>query len=143
MTEEGLGRSLAGKVVTAIVGVASVVACVGAGIWFWRHPEDLAAIWRVVKYALAWAGFVLVLPWATFFIPRWVLTKDSNLASGLMLGGYLVADVAVGLWLMGGMFGHSTLTWVVVVAGFLAAGVYNYASAEYLTSLFEDETGGL
>ena len=131
---ESLGKIVANKVVTAILAIAVI----GAGIYFWRNPDDLAAVWAAVKYALAWLGFVVVLPWATFFVPRWVMSKDSNAASGLMLAGYLLADAALALWLLGGFRGHNTLTWSVVVLGLLAAGVYNYAACEYQALRFED-----
>jgi len=130
---EAIGKYVGGKVLTAIL----VVGVAGAGIWFWRHPDDLALIWRVVKYALAWIGFVLVLPWALFFVPPWVLSKESNAAGAIMLVGYLAMDVTVAVLLAGGA-GHSFLTWVVLLLGFLAAGVYNYLVCDYLATRAED-----
>lgn len=129
-----IGKALANKVVTAVLALATI----GGGIYFWRNPEDLATIWAVIKYALVWLGLVAVLPWATFFVPKWVLAKESNPASGLMLAGYLAVDVAAALWLMGGTSGHNTLTWAVLVVGFLAAAVYNYAACDSIAGHFED-----
>ena len=71
------GRYLGNRVVTAVL----VVGSVGAGIYFWRNPDQLAVAWNTVKYALVWIGVVGALPWATFFIPRWVMKHDSNAAS--------------------------------------------------------------
>ena len=122
-----IGQYVGGKVVTAVL----VVAVAGAGIWFWKHPEDLQMIWRTLKYVVAWMGFVLVLPWATFFVTPWIASKDSNAAAALMLFGYWLADVLVAFWLMGTLRGHATLTWVVVLLGFLAAGVYNFKACEF------------
>lgn len=130
---ESIASSIGAKVLTALL----VVGCVGAGIYFWRNPDDLRTIWEVVKYALVWIGFVLVVPWATFFIPRWVVKKDSNAAVGLMLAGYLLADVAFGL-LLAGVRGHGVLVWGVMFVGFLAAGVYNFLACEFQAARLEE-----
>ncbi len=129
-----IGQYVGGKVVTAIL----VVASAGAVIWFWRHPEDLQTIWRTIKYVLVWLGFVTVLPWATFFITPWVVSKESNAAAGLMLLGYLLADVIVAVWLMGGVHGHNALTWGVVLLGFLSAAAYNFKACEFQADRLED-----
>ena len=122
-----IGQYVGGKVVTAVL----VVAGAGAVIWFWKHPEQLEMIWRTLKYVVAWLGFVLVLPWATFFVTPWVVSKDSNAAAAAMLAGYLLADALVAFWLMGSLGGHGVLTWVVILLGFLSAGVYNFKVCEY------------
>ncbi len=122
-----IGQYVGGKVVTAIL----VVASAGAVIWFWKHPEQLEHIWLTLKYVVAWMGFVLVLPWATFFVTLWVISKDSNAAAGVMLAGYVLADILAAWWLIGSFGGHNALTWVVLLLGFLAAGVYNFKVCEY------------
>ncbi|MHC4697013.1 MAG: hypothetical protein ACYTFA_09740 [Planctomycetota bacterium] len=130
-----IGQYVGGKVVTAIL----VVASAGAVIWFWRHPEQLAQIWKILKYVVAWMGFVLVLPWATFLVTPWVVSKDSNVAAGLMLAGYLLADIVVAWWLLGTFGGHNALTWVVLLLGFLSAGVYNFKVCEYQAERLEEQ----
>ncbi len=122
-----IGQYVGGKVLTAIL----IVAAAGGIIWFWRHPEQLATIWKTIKYVLAWTGFVIVLPWALFFVSPWVMKKDSNLAAGLMLGAYLALDILVALLLAGGVRGHGTLAWTVLVLGFLSAGVYNFLVCDF------------
>lgn len=129
-----IGQYVGGKVVTAVL----VVSCLGAGIWFWRHPEHLQTIWQVVKYALAWLGFVTVLPWATFFVTAWVVRRDSNAAAAVMLLGYLLADVLVAFWMIGSVRGHAGLTWVVLLLGFLSAAVYNFKACEELADRIEN-----
>ena len=129
-----LGKYVGGKVVTAIL----VVAGAGAVIWFWRHPEDLKTIWLTIKYVLVWLGFVLVLPWATFFVTPWIVGRESNMAAALMLAGYVVADAIVAIVLMDGVRGHGALTWMVVLLGFLSAGVYNFKVCEFQAGRLED-----
>ena len=129
-----IGQYVGGKVVTAVL----VVASAGAVIWFWKHPEQLEMIWRTLKYVVAWLGFVLVLPWAMFFVTPWVVAKDSNAAAAAMLIGYLLADALVAFWLMGSLRGHGVLTWAVILLGFLSAGVYNFKVCEYQAARVED-----
>ncbi len=124
---EAIGKYVGGKVLTAILVVSSAAGI----IWFWKHPEQLQTIWQVIKYVLAWLGFAIVLPWALFFVPPWVMKKESNLAAGLMLAGYLALDVIAGLLLAGGVRGHGTLTWIVLLLGFGAAGVYNFLVCDF------------
>ena len=123
---EAIGKYVGGKVLTAILVVSSAAGI----IWFWKHPEQLQAIWQVIKYVLAWLGFAIVLPWALFFVPPWVMKKESNLAAGLMLAGYLALDVIAAL-LLAGIRGHGTLTWIVLLLGFGAAGVYNFLVCDF------------
>ena len=127
MVLETIGKYVGGKVVTAIL----VVSSVGAGIWFWNHPEDLRTIWLTIKYVLVWMGIVVLLPWATFFVATWVVAKESNAAAAVMLLGYALVDIVVAFLLIGGVSGHNFLTWMVLVLGFLSAGVYNFKVCEY------------
>ena len=122
-----IGKYVGGRVLTAVL----VVGAAAGIIWFWRHPEDLTALWGVVKRVLAWLGFVIVLPWALFLVPPWVMKKESNLAAGLMLGAYLLLDVVVAFLLAGGVRGHGTLAWVVLLLGFGAAAVYNFLVCDF------------
>jgi hypothetical protein len=128
-----IGQYVGGRVLTAIL----VVASAGAVIYFWRNPDNLAAIWGAVKYALVWLGIVLVLPWATFFVTPWVVSKESNFAAGLMLFGYALADVIVAFLLVGGVRGISFLGWCVLLLGFLSATVYNFIVCEYQATQLE------
>ncbi len=131
-----VGQYVGGKVVTAVL----TAGVIGAGIWFWRHPEQLQTIWTTIKYVLAWMGFVLVLPWATFFVTAWVVKKESNAIAWMMLGGYLLADMAVAFWMVGTVKGLSALSWVVLILGFLSAAVYNFKACEHQAERAE---GGL
>lgn len=129
-----VGQYIGGKVISAIL----VVAGAGTLIWFWRHPEQLETIWRTLKYAVAWIGFVVILPWATFFVTPWIVAKESNAAAYVMLLGYLVLDVVAALYLAGGVRGHNGLSWTVLIIGFLAAAVYNLKVCDYQAERLED-----
>ena len=129
-----IGQYVGSKVVTAVL----VVSGAGAVIWFWKHPEQLETIWQTIKYVLAWLGFVLVLPWAMFFVTSWVVARDSNRVAALMLLGYVFADAVVAFCLLGTIRGHNFLTWVVLLLGFLSAAVYNFKVCEYQAMRLED-----
>lgn len=120
------------KVLTALLVVSSGAAI----IWFWNHPEAVQAIWETLRGALVWMGFVLIFPWATFFVPVWVMRRESNVAAATMLGGYLLANVLVAFWL-GGWHFDGTLTWVVLLLGFSSATVYNFLVCDYLAERIE------
>ena len=131
---QALGKYVGGRVLTAVLVISSAAGI----IWFWRHPEQLQTLWQVIKYVLVWLGFAIVLPWALFFVPPWVMKKESNLAAGLMLAGYLLLDIVVALFLVGGVRGHGTLTWIVLLLGFLSAGVYNFLVCDYQAEKIEE-----
>ena len=131
---EAIGKYVGGKVLTAIL----VVSSAGAVIWFWKHPEQLETIWRTLKYAVAWLGFVLILPWATAFLTTWVVAKESNAAAAVLLLAYALADAVVAFCLIGGVTGLGTLSWVVLMLGFLSAGVYNLKVCEYQANRLEN-----
>lgn len=122
-----LGQYLGGKVITAILVVAGGATL----IYFYNNPEAPAAIWKTIKYALIWAGFVVVLPWATFFVTPWVVSRESNALAAVMLIAYLLIDAVFAFYLMGGISGHGTLAWSVLLLGFLAAAVYNFKACEF------------
>ena len=130
---EAIGKYVGSKVVTAILAVSGA----GAVIWFWKHPEDLATIWLTIKYVLVWLGIVLALPWATFFMTTWVVAKESNAAAATLLLGYTLVDLVAAFFLMGGVRGHDLLTWMVLVLGFLSAGVYNFLVCDFQASRLE------
>jgi hypothetical protein len=131
-----MGKYVGGKVLTAVL----VVACGGAGIWFWRHPEQLESVWHVVKMGLAWLGFAVVLPWTSFALLPWIRKFDTNVAPALMLLGYLALDVLAALFLAGWHVGGA-LAWIVLILGFLAAGVYNFLVCETLDNRIEAAEG--
>ena len=56
---------------------------------------------------------------------------------GLLLGGITALDVVIAL-LMTGASGLGTLTWMVLVLGFLSAGVYNFVVCNFQATRIED-----
>lgn len=132
-----VGKHVGGKVLNAALGVVSVLTVAGAGLWFWQHPEQLSALGALVRKVLIWLGIVLVLPWATFLATAWVVKKESNGAAGALLLTLTAIDVVAALaladWSVKG-----TLSWLVLILGFLSAGVYNFVVCDYQAARFEE-----
>ncbi len=129
-----IGQYIGGKVLTFILILGTILA----GIWFWRHPDQLAYIWKTIKYVITWIGIVGILPWTTAFITLRVMKLESNYLSGIMLTGYLVVDIIAALCLAGAR-GHGTLAWTVMVLGFAAAFVYNFLVCEKLAEYHDSK----
>ena len=124
-----LGKYIGGKTLTAIL----VVATGASLIWAWNNPEKLQSVWISLRGTIAWLGFVSVLPWATFFVPAKVVKLDSNAAAATMLLGYLTVEILFAYWMAGWAI-EGTLTWAVVLLGFLAAGVYNFVVCDFVAT---------
>src|SRR5215470_1847234 len=124
---EAIGKYVGGKVVTILCLLGAGLA----GIWFWRHPEDLRSLWSIVKLSLAWIALAAVLPWSSFAIMGWILRFESNAAGAILLAAYSVVDIVAALWLAGWHIGGA-LAWTVVLVGWLAAAAYNYVICESL-----------
>ncbi|MFO0973627.1 MAG: hypothetical protein U1A27_09335 [Phycisphaerae bacterium] len=124
---DAIGKFVGAKVVTTLC----VLGAAGAGLWFWRHPDDLRSLWSVIRLSLTWIAFAAVLPWSSFLIMPRVLKLESNAAGAALLAGYTLIDILAALWLAGwGVRG--ALAWMVLIVGFLAAGAYNYVVCESL-----------
>lgn len=129
-----IAKFVGGKILTAVLVVTSALIV----IWYYRLPvEDRAAMWTAARSVLVWVGFVAVLPWGTFFVPARVVRADSNLVSGLMLLGYLIADIAFALYLTGGSVGGAFQT-AILILGFLCAALYNFLACEFVADRAED-----
>jgi hypothetical protein len=122
-----IGKFVGAKVLTALL----VVSAGASLIWFWNHPEVLRALWAGLKGVLAWLGFVIVLPWSLFFVTVKVVKMESNQAAVALVLGFLAVDIIVALWLADWSI-TGALTWVVVLLGFLTAGVYNFLVCDYV-----------
>jgi hypothetical protein len=122
-----IGKFVGAKVLTALL----VVSAGASLIWFWKHPEVLQALWAGLKGVLAWLGFVIVLPWSLFFVTVKVVKMESNQAAVALVLGFLAVDIIVALWLADWSI-TGALTWVVVLLGFLTAGVYNFLVCDYV-----------
>ena len=130
----GLGKYVGGKVLGAILTVAGILVI----IWYLRlAPGSKDAMWSMIRGGLLWLGLAAALPWALFFVPAKVVRLESNAASALMLVGYLLADLAFAVYLIGSVPGGGWSR-AIVVLGLLCAAVYNLIVCEFLAERAED-----
>jgi hypothetical protein len=122
-----IGKYVGGKVVTILCLLGAGLA----GLWFWRHPEDLRTLWTVIRLALTWIAFAAALPWATFPLMPRLVRMESNAAGAILLAVLAVLDVLAALWLAGWHVGGA-LAWTVVLVGWITASAYNYVICESL-----------
>lgn len=128
-----IAKYVGGKVVTAVLVVASIIVV----IWYYRLPvEARTALWASARDVLVWIGFVAVLPWATFFVPVRAVKAESNFISALTLVAYLVVDIVFALflseWSTGGAWQAAAMT-----LGFLCATVYNFVVCDFIADRLE------
>lgn len=127
-----IAKYVGAKVLAACLGLGAVLAV----LWFWNNPNQLQALGYVARLTLAWTALVVVLPWALFFVPPLIVKDESNALSALMLAAYLLVDALAALWLAGWHI-HGALTWVILLAGLLAATIYNFIVCEFLADRAE------
>ena len=131
----GIAKYVGGKAVTALLVVVSAVVI----IWYWQlAPQERAELWGMVRGVLIWLGFVAVLPWGTFFVPAMILRAENNVASAVMLLGYLALDAGLALYLT---WGRTSNAWhiAVLLLGLLCAATYNFLVCDFLAERFEDQ----
>src|SRR5262245_6311392 len=122
-----LAQYVGGRILTALL----VVAVGLSGFWFYQHPEHIQTLWLVIRGCLLWIGFVLILPWSLFFLPRVAARSETNLAAAALLIVYLLIDALVALHLAGWSI-SGALHGAVLVLGFMMAGLYNYLVCDFL-----------
>jgi hypothetical protein len=121
------------------VGAIVTLAVIAGGIWCYRNPDKVVAIGHVIKLTLLWAAVAAALPWTSYLFIRPLLRFESEQLSAqgaavlslAVIAAYTAVDIVFAFWL--GDFGQSgTFTWLVLLLGFAAAGVYNFVICESL-----------
>jgi hypothetical protein len=131
---EHIARYVGAKVLTTLLVVVSIIVV----IWYWRlTPEARADLWGLVRGGLIWLGFVLVLPWALFFVPARVARADNNAISAVMLLAYVALDIGFAFYLTSGHMGNAWQAGAMLL-GFACAAAYNFVVCEYLADRLED-----
>ncbi len=121
-------KTVTGKIVSGAVALAVVAA----GISWWRMDEPtrqmlLSGTGKIV----AWMGFVLVLPWVTFFVIGRVAKAESNLAGAVLVLAYTILEVALLGWLFDWSMPGPTAWTFFAVAGLFAA-AYNLFTCDWI-----------
>ncbi len=111
-------------VVGKVVAGAVTLAVIAGGITWWQmDPAARHSLLASTGRILGWTGFVLVIPWATFFVIGWVAKMDTNLSGGLLVAAYTLVESLLLAWLF---------NWHVAgAAGFTGFGLGVLISAAY------------
>ena len=121
-------KTVTGKVVAGAV----TLAVIAAGISWWRMDDTtrdmlLSGTGKIVS----WLLIVLLVPWATFFVTAWVAKRENNVAGGVLVAAYTIAEVLLLGWLFEWQLPGAT-AWAFLVVGALFAGVYNLLSCDWI-----------
>jgi hypothetical protein len=125
------------KTITSkVVGGAVLLAVAAGGISWWRMDEaSHRMLLSGTAKITAWLGVVALLPWVTFFFTTAVTRAESNMAGGLVVAGYTVAETALVAWLFGWRIAGPA-GWTFLLAGMLLAGVYNLLVCDWIAERF-------
>jgi len=121
-------KSMTGRVLTALL----TLGVVAGGISWWNmDPATRQSIILGAGRIVSWLGVVLLLPWATFFVIGRVGRMQSNLAGGLLVFGYTVAELLLLAWLFEWTI-RGAAAWTFLGAGGLLAAVYNLFTCDWI-----------
>lgn len=122
---------LAKWVIQCVCAGATLLAVIAAAVAYYQMPvEQRDALWHNVGRVIVWAGIVLTLPWATFFVTTAVARRESNAAGAALVAGYTVLDALVLLLLVGLPVG--TFLACAAAFGVLLALTYNLLTCDWV-----------
>jgi hypothetical protein len=121
-------KSISGRIVTGLVALGVIAA----GISWWQM--DAATRQTLVSGTgriLAWFGVMLAWPWVSFAIIARVAKQESNLAGGVLVAAYTIAEVVLLAWLFHWHMPNAT-AWTFLLLGGLVASVYNILICDWI-----------
>jgi hypothetical protein len=121
-------KSITGRIVSALLALVVVVAAIS---WWQMDPSTRQMLVAGAGRILAWFGVTLAWPWASFALIAWVARKDSNLAGGLLVAAYTVAEVIFLAWLFNWRLPGVT-AWGFLALGGLMSAVYNLLVCDWI-----------
>jgi hypothetical protein len=121
-------KTLGGKIVT---GLLSLGVIAGAISWFEMDPVTRHGIVSGTGRVIGWLGFVIVLPWATFFVIGQVARMEKNIAGAILVIFYTALEAALLAWLFSWSVKGATAV-VFFCAAALLAGAYNLFTCDWI-----------
>ena len=130
------GAGILGRLGEKILGWVALGLLVLAAYGVYRMgPEGRGAVLSAAGRTVGWIAFVALLPWISRFFVKRLLSVGENWVGLLLIGGLLVVDVLVGLWLLGGL-PTGVWSWIVSLAAIGVAGAYNFLVCEYVAERY-------
>ena len=121
-------KSITGRIVSGMVALAVIAAAIS---WWQMDPETRQMLLTGTGHILAWFGVVLFWPWASFAIIARVARMESNLAGGILVGIYTLAEILLLAWLFHWHIPTAT-AWTFLAFGGLISGVYNLLVCDWI-----------
>ena len=121
-------KSVGGKVVTGLVGLAVVAAAIS---WWQMDASTRQMLLTGAGRLVSWFAIVLVLPWASFFVIGRVGRMESNAAGAALVLLYTAAEATLLAWLFEWSV-RGAAAWVFFAAAVLFAGVYNLFACDWI-----------
>jgi FtsH-binding integral membrane protein len=121
-------KTVVGKVATGLVALGVVA---GAISWSQMDDQTRQMLLRGVERIALWLGVVLVWPWASFALIGRIARAESNLAAGLLIAAYSLAEALLLAWLFHWQILTST-AWTFLLFGGLLAATYNLLICDWI-----------
>jgi hypothetical protein len=121
-------KSISGRIVTGLVALGVVAAAIS---WWQMDESTRQTLVAGTGRILAWFGVMLAWPWVSFAIIGRVAKMESNLAGGVLVGAYTVAEVVLLAWLFHWHMPNAT-AWTFLLLGGLVSGVYNILVCDWI-----------
>jgi hypothetical protein len=121
-------KSISGRIVTGLVALGVVAAAIS---WWQMDESTRQTLVAGTGRILAWFGVMLAWPWVSFAIIARVAKMESNLAGGVLVGAYTVAEVVLLAWLFHWHMPNAT-AWTFLFLGGLVSGVYNILVCDWI-----------
>jgi hypothetical protein len=121
-------KSISGRIVTGLVALGVVAAAIS---WWQMDESTRQTLVAGTGRILAWFGVMLTWPWVSFAIIARVAKMESNLAGGVLVGAYTVAEVVLLAWLFHWHMPNAT-AWTFLLLGGLVSGVYNILVCDWI-----------
>ncbi len=121
-------KSIVGKITAGLVGLGVIA---GAISWWQMGPQTRQMLVHGVEEIGVWLGVVVLLPWVSFSVIGKVAKAESNLAGGVLVGGYSLAETVLLAWLFHWQILTST-AWTFLVFSGLFAATYNLLICDWI-----------
>ncbi len=121
-------KSISGRIVTGLVALGVIAAAIS---WWQMDESTRQTLVAGTGRILAWFGVMLAWPWMSFAIIARVAKMESNLAGGVLVGAYTIAEVVLLAWLFHWHMPNAT-AWTFLLLGGLVSGVYNILVCDWI-----------
>jgi hypothetical protein len=126
-------KTTAGKIVSGL----TVLAVIALGVaWYSLDASTRTSILSGTGKIFGWIFIVLLIPWATFFIIRWVASFRTNLAGGILVAVYSILELLALGWIFDWSI-HGRGAWTACAVGALFAIVYNVLTCDWIAEKLE------